>query len=137
VCDVKDIVCDVTDMVCGVTDMVFDVTDIVCDVTDIVCDVTDIVCDVTDIVCDVTDIVCDITDIVCDVTHRVCHMHTDRVCNIRIHIVTLQEQELFFFHELSPGSCFFLPRGAHIYNKLTEFIKVCYFLCTLCTSVFS
>ncbi|KAK3097471.1 hypothetical protein FSP39_009935 [Pinctada imbricata] len=34
-----------------------------------------------------------------------------------------KEQELFFFHEWSPGSCFFLPRGAHIYNKLVDFIK--------------
>ncbi|KAM9311870.1 threonine--tRNA ligase 1, cytoplasmic-like [Gastrophryne carolinensis] len=34
-----------------------------------------------------------------------------------------KDQELFFFHDLSPGSCFFLPRGAHIYNTLTEFIK--------------
>ncbi|XP_063238554.1 threonine--tRNA ligase 1, cytoplasmic isoform X2 [Bacillus rossius redtenbacheri] len=34
-----------------------------------------------------------------------------------------REQELFFFHELSPGSCFFLPRGAHIYNTLMEFIR--------------
>jgi len=33
------------------------------------------------------------------------------------------QQELFFFHELSPGSCFFQPKGAHIYNKLLEFIK--------------
>merc|ERR1719427_1868515 len=33
------------------------------------------------------------------------------------------QQELFFFHELSPGSCFFQPKGAHIYNKLQEFIK--------------
>lgn len=37
-----------------------------------------------------------------------------------------QEQELFFFHELSPGSCFFLPRGAHIYNTLIDFIKTEY-----------
>lgn len=35
-----------------------------------------------------------------------------------------QDQELFFFHDLSPGSCFFMPRGAHIYNTLTEFIRV-------------
>ncbi|XP_072408837.1 threonine--tRNA ligase 1, cytoplasmic-like isoform X2 [Chiloscyllium punctatum] len=35
-----------------------------------------------------------------------------------------QEQELFFFHELSPGSCFFLPRGAFIYNTLKAFIQV-------------
>uniref|UniRef100_A0A803T1K3 threonine--tRNA ligase n=1 Tax=Anolis carolinensis TaxID=28377 RepID=A0A803T1K3_ANOCA len=34
-----------------------------------------------------------------------------------------KEQELFFFHELSPGSCFFLPRGAFIYNTLIKFIK--------------
>ncbi|XP_050530228.1 threonine--tRNA ligase 1, cytoplasmic isoform X2 [Daktulosphaira vitifoliae] len=34
-----------------------------------------------------------------------------------------REQELFFFHELSPGSCFFQPKGAYIYNTLIEFIK--------------
>lgn len=34
-----------------------------------------------------------------------------------------KDQELFFFHELSPGSCFFLPRGAHIYNTLINFIR--------------
>ncbi|KAH9533612.1 hypothetical protein CY35_18G061400 [Sphagnum magellanicum] len=33
------------------------------------------------------------------------------------------QQELFFFHELSPGSCFFLPHGARIYNKLQAFIR--------------
>ncbi|XP_021360533.1 threonine--tRNA ligase, cytoplasmic-like isoform X2 [Mizuhopecten yessoensis] len=34
-----------------------------------------------------------------------------------------REQELFFFHEWSPGSCFFLPKGAHIYNTLVDFIR--------------
>ncbi|XP_073852964.1 threonine--tRNA ligase 2, cytoplasmic isoform X6 [Macaca fascicularis] len=34
-----------------------------------------------------------------------------------------KEQELFFFHDLSPGSCFFLPRGAFIYNTLMDFIR--------------
>ncbi|VVC93082.1 unnamed protein product [Leptidea sinapis] len=34
-----------------------------------------------------------------------------------------KEQELYFFHELSPGSCFFQPRGAHIYNTLVQFIR--------------
>ncbi|KFO74125.1 putative threonine--tRNA ligase 2, cytoplasmic, partial [Cuculus canorus] len=34
-----------------------------------------------------------------------------------------KEQELFFFHKLSPGSCFFLPRGAHVYNALVDFIR--------------
>merc|ERR1711962_359513 len=33
------------------------------------------------------------------------------------------QQDLFFFHELSPGSCFFQPKGAHIYNKLLTFLK--------------
>jgi len=33
------------------------------------------------------------------------------------------QQDLFFFHELSPGSCFFKPKGAHIYNKLLSFLK--------------
>ncbi|KAI3485158.1 hypothetical protein L1887_51595 [Cichorium endivia] len=34
-----------------------------------------------------------------------------------------KEQELFMFHELSPGSCFWLPHGARIYNTLQEYIK--------------
>ncbi|KAM4049954.1 threonine--tRNA ligase 1, cytoplasmic [Anomaloglossus baeobatrachus] len=34
-----------------------------------------------------------------------------------------RDQELFFFHELSPGSCFFLPKGAFIYNQLINFIR--------------
>ncbi|XP_068998804.1 threonine--tRNA ligase 1, cytoplasmic-like isoform X2 [Embiotoca jacksoni] len=33
------------------------------------------------------------------------------------------DQELFFFNEVSPGSCFFLPKGAHIYSTLTDYIK--------------
>ena len=37
-----------------------------------------------------------------------------------------KDQQLFFFHELSPGSCFFLPHGAKIYNKLIEFIRAEY-----------
>lgn len=34
-----------------------------------------------------------------------------------------KDQQLFFFHELSPGSCFFLPHGARIYNTLLSFIR--------------
>ena len=30
---------------------------------------------------------------------------------------------LFMFHNLSPGSCFWYQHGAHIYNKLIEFIR--------------
>jgi len=33
------------------------------------------------------------------------------------------KQELFFFHQLSPGSCFWLPHGTRVYNKLVAFIK--------------
>jgi hypothetical protein len=35
-----------------------------------------------------------------------------------------REQELFVFHDLSPGSAFFLPLGMRIYNTLLEFMKV-------------
>ncbi|KAM0788271.1 threonyl-tRNA synthetase [Microbotryomycetes sp. NB124-2] len=34
-----------------------------------------------------------------------------------------KDQELFFFHELSPGSAFWLPHGTRIYNTLVEFIR--------------
>ncbi|KAI9258475.1 hypothetical protein BY458DRAFT_517986 [Sporodiniella umbellata] len=37
-----------------------------------------------------------------------------------------KEQELFFFHELSPGSSFMLPHGARVYNGLIDLIKVEY-----------
>ncbi|XP_009469687.1 PREDICTED: threonine--tRNA ligase, mitochondrial, partial [Nipponia nippon] len=45
--------------------------------------------------------------------------HTGLIAALRV----LTEQELFFFHKLSPGSCFFLPRGAHVYNTLVDFIR--------------
>lgn len=34
-----------------------------------------------------------------------------------------KNQELFFFHPLSPGSCFFMIHGTRIYNKLVEFMR--------------
>ena len=34
-----------------------------------------------------------------------------------------KDQELFFFHELSPGSCFFLPHGTIIVNALMKFLR--------------
>ncbi|XP_045151576.1 threonine--tRNA ligase, mitochondrial isoform X1 [Echinops telfairi] len=37
-----------------------------------------------------------------------------------------KEQQLFFFNELSPGSCFFLPRGTRVYNALVDFIRAEY-----------
>ena len=37
------------------------------------------------------------------------------------------QQELLFFDELSPGSCFFLPHGTRIYNRLVDIIREQYF----------
>ncbi|ODV57828.1 threonyl-tRNA synthetase [Ascoidea rubescens DSM 1968] len=34
-----------------------------------------------------------------------------------------REQELFLFNEMSPGSCFWLPHGARIYNSLVELLR--------------
>ncbi|KAF7196170.1 Threonine--tRNA ligase, cytoplasmic [Pseudocercospora fuligena] len=34
-----------------------------------------------------------------------------------------QDQELFFFHQMSPGSAFFLPHGMIIYNSLMAYLK--------------
>ncbi|KAK9446886.1 uncharacterized protein V1518DRAFT_398060 [Limtongia smithiae] len=34
-----------------------------------------------------------------------------------------REQDLFFFHELSPGSCFWLPHGTRIYNALLDMMR--------------
>lgn len=44
----------------------------------------------------------------------------------RDHRLLGSKQELFFFHQLSPGSCFWLPHGARVYNKLIEFIRAEY-----------
>jgi threonyl-tRNA synthetase len=35
-------------------------------------------------------------------------------------------QDLYFFHDSSPGSCFFKPHGAFIYNTLIKFIRELY-----------
>lgn len=43
------------------------------------------------------------------------------------HRVIGLRQKLFFFHELSQGSCFFQPRGTRIYNKLTDYLRQQYF----------
>ena len=34
-----------------------------------------------------------------------------------------KQQDLFDFHILSPGSSFFYPQGAKIYNKLVTFMR--------------
>mmetsp|Transcript_13697 Transcript_13697/g.43295 ORF Transcript_13697/g.43295 Transcript_13697/m.43295 type:complete len:719 (+) Transcript_13697:127-2283(+) len=51
------------------------------------------------------------------------YMHNLEEAKKRDHRVVGTKQELFFWHELSPGSTFFLPQGAKIYNKLIEFIR--------------
>ena len=42
---------------------------------------------------------------------------------LRDHRVVGSKQELFFFHQLSPGSCFWMPHGTRVYNKLMDFIR--------------
>ncbi|XP_049850007.1 probable threonine--tRNA ligase 1, cytoplasmic isoform X2 [Schistocerca gregaria] len=39
------------------------------------------------------------------------------------HRVIGKHQELFMFHDDSPGACFFLPRGVVIYHRMEEFIR--------------
>ena len=41
----------------------------------------------------------------------------------RDHRLLGAKQELFFFHDLSPGACFFQPHGARIYNALQDHIR--------------
>ncbi len=47
-------------------------------------------------------------------------MHNLEEAKKRDHRTIGMQQELFFFHERSPGSCFFLPHGARIYNKARD-----------------
>ncbi|GMM37607.1 threonine--tRNA ligase [Saccharomycopsis crataegensis] len=37
-----------------------------------------------------------------------------------------KEQELYYFNEMSPGSCFWLPHGTRIYNTLVDMMKTQY-----------
>lgn len=46
----------------------------------------------------------------------------------RDHRLLGTKQELFFFHTLSPGSAFWMPHGARIYNKLMDFIRKQYWV---------
>lgn len=54
------------------------------------------------------------------------YMHRLEEAKKRDHRLLGQQQDLFFFHPLSPGSCFFLPHGARVYNKLIDFIRAEY-----------
>ncbi|KAK3246693.1 hypothetical protein CYMTET_43779 [Cymbomonas tetramitiformis] len=51
------------------------------------------------------------------------YQHRIEEAKKRDHRVLGLHSELFFFDQLSPGSAFFLPHGARIYNTLMQFIK--------------
>ena len=55
---------------------------------------------------------------------RAAYKHRIEEAKKRDHRVVGTQQELFFFHPLSPGSCFFLPNGAKVYNQLVQYIRV-------------
>lgn len=42
---------------------------------------------------------------------------------LRDHRKIGREQELFYFNEMSPGSCFWLPHGTRIYNTLCDLMR--------------
>ena len=44
----------------------------------------------------------------------------------RHHRVLGQKQNLFMFSDMSPGNAFFLPDGAHVYNRLMEMLRLQY-----------
>ena len=48
------------------------------------------------------------------------YQHRMEEAKKRDHRLLGTQQELFFFDRLSPGSCFFLPNGARVYNNLVE-----------------
>ncbi|KAK4955477.1 threonyl-tRNA synthetase, partial [Elasticomyces elasticus] len=51
------------------------------------------------------------------------HKHYLEEAAKRDHRKIGQDQELFFFHQMSPGSCFFLPHGMIVYNALQAFLR--------------
>jgi len=51
------------------------------------------------------------------------YQHRIEEAKKRDHRTVGLNQELFFFHHLSPGSAFFLPHGARVYNTLTQYIR--------------
>ena len=51
------------------------------------------------------------------------YQHRIEEAKKRDHRVVGTQQELFFFHILSPGSCFFQPHGARIFNELIKYMR--------------
>lgn len=51
------------------------------------------------------------------------HLKFLQEASMRDHRKIGREQELFMFHEMSPGSCFWLPHGTRIYNTLVDLMR--------------
>ncbi|TMW62733.1 hypothetical protein Poli38472_005351 [Pythium oligandrum] len=49
--------------------------------------------------------------------------HLQEEAKKRDHRLIGKQQQLFMFHQLSPGSSFFLPHGTRVFNKLANFIR--------------
>lgn len=54
------------------------------------------------------------------------YLHLLREAKKRDHRVLGKKLDLFFFHPYSPGSPFFTPKGAVIYNELSSYLKELY-----------
>jgi threonyl-tRNA synthetase len=54
------------------------------------------------------------------------HLKLVELARLRDHRKLGREMELFLFDPISPGSPFFLPRGAVIYNQLVEYMRRLY-----------
>lgn len=61
---------------------------------------------------------------------KISYILYEKVCFYIIAMATHREigdsLKLFFFDDISPGSCFFLPHGTIIYNKLMKFLRMHY-----------
>lgn len=51
------------------------------------------------------------------------YLHRMEEAKKRDHRNVGTQMELFFFHQLSPGSCFFHPNGARVYNALVTLMR--------------
>lgn len=51
------------------------------------------------------------------------HLHNIEEAKKRDHRILGEQLQLFFFHEYSPGSPIFLPKGAIVYNELINFLR--------------
>lgn len=54
------------------------------------------------------------------------HLKFLQEASLRDHRKIGKDQELFYFNEMSPGSCFWLPHGTRIYNTLVDLLRTEY-----------